>query len=360
VGASAADLAVVAPDPRFGGGAHAQTEAFLEAAVALGRQPELVYAAHPVLTGRRISIDRIEAIRQLRAARRLAPRVAAARTAWVVTTIAVHGAAALRSGRPYACWVGTSLDDEWRGRAAGLGRLSRAAFALSLPPLRRLERDVIRGATRVYATSRASRLGVAEAAGLDPEGIGVLPIPVDLEGFSPEDEAPWLERLSTPVLAFVGRADDPRKNVRLLLKALPLVRAEVPGARLRLIGRAPAGPLPDGVEATGPVASVAEHLRTASLFVLPSWQEGFGIAAAEALAAGVPVLTTPSGGPEELVERSGGGRVLGSFEPEELAAAAVALLGDAGTLAAMRAQGRVYVEREHAPARLRELLRAAM
>ncbi len=357
---SAADLAVVAPDPLFGHGAHAQTEAFLAAAEALGRRPELIYAAHPVLAGRRISLDRIEAVRQLRAARRLAPRVAEARDAWVVTTVATNGGAALRSGRPYACWAGVSLEDEWRGRAAGLGRLSRAAFELSLPPLRRLERDVLRGATRLYATSPASRQGIAAAGGLDPERVGILPIPVDLERFAPEDDETWLARLAAPVLAFVGRADDPRKNVQLLLDAFPQIRASLPEARLRLIGRAPLGPLPAGVEATGPVDSVAEHLRTASLFVLPSWQEGFGIAAAEALAAGVPVLTTPSGGPEDLVERSGGGRVLRSFDPEELAARATELLADVGTLAAMRAQGRSYVEREHSAARLQELLGAVI
>jgi phosphatidylinositol alpha 1,6-mannosyltransferase len=154
------------------------------------------------------------------------------------------------------------------------------------------------------------------------------------------------------VLAFVGRADDPRKNVRLLLDAAALL----PGARVRLIGDAPRGPLPPHVEATGRVASVAEHLRSASLCVVPARQEGFGIAAAEALAAGVPVVATPSGGPVELLERSGGGRVLSGWSAEELADACKELLGDAATLATLRRRGREYVVREHSPARLRERL----
>jgi glycosyltransferase involved in cell wall biosynthesis len=350
------DLAVIAPDPAFGGGGNAQTEAFLAAARSLGRSPELLFAPHPFLAGRSLSIDRVEAFRHARWSRRLAPQVRAARSAWVVSTIAVHGAAAPRSGRPYSAWLGTSLADEWRGRAGAIPALRRSAYAISVPVLRRLEREVIAGAERVCATSEASRAGVAAAGGLDADAVAILPIPVDTDVFTPEDDDTWLRRLDAPVVAFVGRADDPRKNARLLLDAAPLLRTRVPDARLRLIGAAPAGPLPDGVEATGPVDSVAEELRTASLFVLPSWQEGFGIVAAEALASGVPVLSTRSGGPEELVRASGGGRLLDTYEPEELADAAAGLLGDGDTLARMRAAGRTYVEREHSPTRFRELL----
>ena len=65
--------------------------------------PELLSAPHPALRGRPLSLDRIEVLRQLRSARRLAPP-AAARSLWVVSTVATHGLAAARSGRPYdAC-----------------------------------------------------------------------------------------------------------------------------------------------------------------------------------------------------------------------------------------------------------------
>jgi len=353
------DLAVVGSDPAFGGGVAAQTDAFLHGARELGREPKLLYDAHPALAGRRLTVDRVEAVRQRRAARRLAPGLTGARSVWVVAPLATHGYAAPRSGRPYACWLGTSLDDEWRGRARGLDPLRRVAQVVNAPALRRLERAVIRSAARIYATSPGSRKAIAAAAGIDESEIALLPIPVDVEALTPEPDETWLARLEAPVLTFVGRAGDPRKNLPLLLAALPLIQASVPGARVRLIGSAP-HELPDGVEALGVVDSIVSPLRESTLFVLPSWQEGFGIVAAEALACGVPVVTTPSGGPEHLVRASRGGRVLSGWSAEELADTATELLADAGTLTRMRVAGRDHVVREHSPDRFRSLLADAL
>jgi glycosyltransferase involved in cell wall biosynthesis len=344
------DLTVLGQDPRFGGGARAQMDAFLSASRSLGRDPELVYTPHPTFDGRALSVDRIESLRLLR------NRPPLALPLWVVAATAHHGAAAPASGLEYACWIGTSLDDEWRGRAPTLRRSRRLAQAANAPALRRLERRVLGGARRVFATSAWSRETVAVAGGLDPGEVGILPLPVDLDAFAPEPDDAWLARLEQPVLAFVGRADDPRKNVDLLLDAAPLL----PGVRIRLIGAPPRRVLPAGVEALGLVDSVAEHLRTASLLVLPARQEGFGIAAAEALAAGVPVVATRSGGPEELLERSGGGRLLDGWSAEELAAVCRELLDDVGTLTHMRRRGREYVAREHSPERLRDALAEAL
>ena len=115
----------------------------------------------------------------------------------------------------------------------------------------------------------------------------------------------------------------------------------------------------DAVEVPGYVDDLGAALRDAALFVLPSLQEGFGVVAAEALAAGVPVVATPSGGPEELLRASGGGVVLGGFSADELAETLFELLSDVDRLAAMRAAGREHVLREHSPQLFRERLAAA-
>ena len=361
------DLAVVGLDPRFQGGALAQMEAFWTGAVALGRVPELHYLAHPTLRG--VPLDgspldvpgyrprygNIDSLNQWDAGR-VAPALRDARSLWVVSTSAAHGYPAARSGRPYRCWIGTGLADEWAGRRPGLRTSRRLAIRANAPLLRRLERRVLHGAERVYATSPWSAASVARAGGLVPGDVGILPIPVDVDTLTPAPDEEWRATLDEPVLVFVGRADDPRKNVRLLFDALP----SITNARLLLVGSPPAGPLPDRVEAAGAVRSIAPYLRRGSLFVLPSFQEGFGIAAAEAMAAGLPVVTTPCGGPEALVRESGGGVVLGGFSAEELAWTVTDLLGDPDALAELRRRGRDHVVREHSPERFRELLAEAL
>jgi glycosyltransferase involved in cell wall biosynthesis len=337
-------------DPAFGGGGLAFRQAFVSAARELGLSPEVYYGRMPS------RLRPVDAANQLATAVRVAPRLRDAERVWVVTTSASYGLAAPLSRRPYSCWVATALADEWAGRRPGLRASRRAAIRVNGPLLRQMERRVLRGASRVYGISPWSQKSLERTADLPRGTVGLLPVPVDASAFPPATEEDWRRGLRDPVIAFVGRADDPRKNAGLLFDALRLL----PEARLLLIGAPPSGPLPARVEATGVVPSVAPHLQRASLLVLPSHQEAFGIVVAEALAAGVPAVTTPCGGPEALVRRSGGGAVLSGFSAEELAGTVRELLGDHDRLAAMRKQGREYVLREHAPERLRDLLAAAL
>jgi glycosyltransferase involved in cell wall biosynthesis len=368
------DLAIVAPDPGFGGGGRALTEALWRAAEELGREPRLHFLRNrrlpssdddDVFTRRRefhsaLPFPDLEAYKLWLAAPRVADRVRGARSCFVCAPAASYGYGAALSRRPYGCWAGTTVDEEWAARRHGLDGARRAAHGVGAPVMRRLERETLRRARVLWAISAAARRTLAEAADVPAERVRLVHIPVDTERFAPLPDDEWKGGLDEPRLIFVGRAADPRKNVTLLLDAFVRLRSRIPRARLTLVGGPPTQPVPDGVDVRGEVTSIVEPLRRSALFLLPSLQEGFGIVVAEALAAGVPALVTPSGGPEHLVRESGGGEVLSGFDAQELADRAAALLGDGDRLREMRRRGRAYVVREHDPARLLEALREAL
>jgi glycosyltransferase involved in cell wall biosynthesis len=379
------DLAVVGQDPWLIGGYRTQAQAFWRAAADLGRDPHLFCIGHEggVSLYRRTLrcapttalrdgflgsryppvMPELPSLNHIANARRMSTALRSPRSLWVVTTSAHHGFPAVLSGRRYACWVGTGFADEDSARDPGLPVLRRFSARANAPAFRRLERAVLRNATLLFATSPASRRAAAAAAGVPLERVGLLPIAIDSDLFSAEADDAWRARMGDPVIVFVGRASDPRKNVALLVDAFAEIRRRMPRARLWLVGRPPSRTvlrrLPDGAAVLGEVQSVPPVLRYATLFVLPSRQEGFGVAVAEALACGVPAIVTPSGGPEDMIRESGAGRVLTGFTKEELVEEAVDVLSDPIRLMTMRRSGRAYVAREHSPRRLTCLLEAA-
>jgi phosphatidylinositol alpha-mannosyltransferase len=150
----------------------------------------------------------------------------------------------------------------------------------------------------------------------------VIPPGVDCKEFALD-----VAREPVPTIAYTGSLSDPRKRVPLLLEAFIELRRRRPDARLVLAGKRepwlelelPAGaeflgrneraPSPDVAD---PTAAVPELLARAWVAVLPSVEEGFGVALVEALAAGTPVVAARSGaGPEIVTE--GVGRL---FEPD--------------------------------------------
>jgi glycosyltransferase involved in cell wall biosynthesis len=101
------------------------------------------------------------------------------------------------------------------------------------------------------------------------------------------------------------------------------------------------------------------------ILVVSSRQEGFGIVVAEAMHAGLAVVSTRCGGPEQVLRESNGG-VLVEHTSEALASAIGTLADDPARRTEMGARARAYAERELSAGRFQarvaqelELLRAA-
>jgi len=138
---------------------------------------------------------------------------------------------------------------------------------------------------------------------------------------------------------------DRRKGLDVLVEALRLAAARAPGLRLIVAGDGPERAALDAlarargvaplVRWLGFQADVRPCLAAADVFVAPSRTEGLGVAAIEALAAGVPVLAARAGGLPEVLEGAECGLLLPPDAPADWASALVALAGDPAALARM-------------------------
>ncbi len=139
----------------------------------------------------------------------------------------------------------------------------------------------------------------------------------------------------------------PEKGHDVLLRAFSLVRRALPDTRLVLVGdgalrvalQAQAERSGDGdhVEFLGSVPDIWDHLANADLFAIASRSEAFGIAIAEAMAAGLPVVAPAVGAIAELVQPGVTGELYAAGDVVALADHLVRALSSPELRAAMSA-----------------------
>lgn len=226
--------------------------------------------------------------------------------------------------------------------AARWGRLVGGVVA-------RAERAMLRRGCRISLSARAVE---AEVRGVVGTGV-----PIDVVGAGVGEEFFGLERREAGYLLYFGRLDVFQKGLDTLLEAYRLLRESEPGLRLRIAGRGKDAVLvermardagvEDGVELLGAVmdADRLELLAGASLMLMPSRFEGFGLVAAEAMAAGVPLVASDAGSLPEVVQPPQGGVIVPAGDAAALSAAARSLLAEPGRRARLSRTARAAARR---------------
>jgi glycosyltransferase involved in cell wall biosynthesis len=320
--------------------------AWLRDAPVLAPEIEAATGAPPIAVGLRGKIDPRALLRLCRIVRD--ERIDLVHTHMDLADY--YGAAAARSRRGTALVCTKENADEVRTRRTW-----------KRPPFLALERLSYAAADAVIAVSHGLAEFLAQSEGLPRHKTVVIEngVDPDLGSAAPARQAARvLLGLpgDAPILGTVGRLAA-QKGQGDLVRALPAIRAAVPGARLVIAGD---GPLRGALEEEARRAGVADAvhflghrndvpvvLAALDLFVLSSLWEGLPLALLEAMSMSLPVVATRAVGIEETVSDGVEGLLTPCRDPEALGRAAARVLGDRHLALGFGMAGRRRVVERH-------------
>jgi phosphatidylinositol alpha-mannosyltransferase len=223
-------------------------------------------------------------------------------------------------------------------------RVMTAAAAILLPALEKLSARI--------AVSEDARATLVQHLGGEPV---IIPNGVFVSRFAAAEPDPaWSGR--GPTVAFLGRMDEPRKGLQVLLAALPAIVEQHPDVNVLIAGKGEQAPARAAVPASaaGNVTFLgmiddparARLLAGADVYVAPNTGgESFGIILIEAMAAGAAVLASDIGAFRRVLGDGAFGRLFATGDSAALAAGANELLADAGLRTKLAAAGRRAADR---------------
>jgi D-inositol-3-phosphate glycosyltransferase len=242
-----------------------------------------------------------------------------------------------------------------------LGKVKNAALAAgdAAEPGARIrgEAEVIATADRIVANTDAEAQDLIKLYDAAPSRVASVSPGVDLALFRPGSQRLARRRLGIAqnaiMLMFAGRVQ-PLKAPDVLLRAAAQLVRDNPRLADRLVVSFVGGPSgtgrndPDGLvqlaaalgisrnirlEPPCPQRDLADWYRAATLVVVPSYSESFGLVAVEAQACGTPVVAAAAGGLRTAVRDGVSGVLIDGHDPARYARAMADLLASSGRLA---------------------------
>jgi len=254
-----------------------------------------------------------------------------------------------------------------------LGKVKNAALAVgdaAEPDVRiRGEAEVIASADRIVANTSAEARELTRLYDADPRRVATVSPGVDLSVFTPGSQRQARWRLDIPqhaiVLMFAGRVQ-PLKAPDVLLRAAAKLVEDHGWLADRLVVAFVGGPSGTGrndpdsltelaaelgisrnvrLEAPCPQADLADWYRAATLVVVPSYSESFGLVAVEAQACGTPVVAAAAGGLRTAVRDGFSGVLVEGHDSARYAEAIWPLITDTGELSRLARGARQHASR---------------
>ena len=172
-----------------------------------------------------------------------------------------------------------------------------------------MQKKVAPKLNKIICVSRPSKKDIVEEFLVDPEKIEVILNGIDIRKFIPNPSAFFIENK----IITTASADIPLKGLKYLILALPNIIKVFPKTSLTVIGRSPSDSklrklitdlsLEDKIAFRSGITEeeIVNLYHSSEIAVIPSLYEGFGFGAGEAMACGIPLISTHSGGLEEVV-----------------------------------------------------------
>jgi glycosyltransferase involved in cell wall biosynthesis len=176
-----------------------------------------------------------------------------------------------------------------------------------------MQKKVVKQLHNIVTVSDCSRQDIARDFGLQPAGISLVHNGIDTEVFKP---LPDVARNPMRLMATCS-ADAPLKGLRYLLRAYARLLKQYPELELLLVSKPQPGGkteklvrrlgIADKVKFVNGITTqqMVRYYAEAAIAVVPSVYEGFGLPAGEAMACGVPVVSTDGGALPEVVGDAG-------------------------------------------------------
>lgn len=213
----------------------------------------------------------------------------------------------------------------------------------------------------IHVASAQAKDWCINSAKIAPEKISLIPHGIHLEKFPvarPEDKTAARAQFNLApddrVAVYVGRLDTP-KNETWLLDLADQSRQTIPNLKILIAGTGPhesafkseiqSRNLQSRVILLGELENPLQVYQAADAMLLPSQREGFSLATAEAMAAGVPVCRTATAGSVELILDKINGRIT-PIDRQAFVTTAIEFLSDAKSLREMSGKASAHI-REH-------------
>ena len=215
----------------------------------------------------------------------------------------------------------------------------------------RMQKKVIQQLDHVVTVSNRSRADIAAAFGVSHSALTVVYNGIDTDEFRP---IPEINRRPLRIMA-TASADVPLKGLDYLLQAVAKLKGQHPNLDLLIVGKLKEDGATNRLIKRLGIASrltfvsgidteqLVRYYAEASIVVVPSIYEGFGLPAGEAMASGVPVIATRGGALPEVVGDAG--IQVPVKDAEAIAAAIQDLLEDPGKRALLGQAGRQRITR---------------